>query len=1031
MLKRLQSVSMVLFLGTLFSGTISTATASGANSFATTQQAGICKGLVKDATGESVIGASVVVKGTTNGTITDFDGNFSLDGIKKGDVIVISYVGYQTQEIKWNGSPLNVILKEDSKTLSEVVVVGYGTQKKANLSGSVAMVDSKELENRPIQNVSSGLQGLMPGVAITGTNGAPGQDAGKIRVRGIGTLNEAGPYILVDGIETGTLSAVDPNDIESISVLKDAASAAIYGSKAANGVVLITTKRGKTGQTKISYSGYLSFQNATNMIERMGSYEYASLLNQALEAEGMSKRFNDTELQKFKDGNDPLYPDTDWYDLAYKTGVQHRHNVNINGGSENVKYMASLGYLNQTGILPNAGREQFNARTNLDMKINKRLSARMNLSFIKNDYSDASSAYYGGSSDQIIRQLNLIAPWIVARYDDGTWGTISDGSPIAWLDSGMKVNRDNYNFSGMAAVDYEIFDGLKLTLQGAYVNNLQNYNYFQKYIKYNENKESDPSQLDERFYKWDRTNYDALLNYNKNFGKHNIKGLLGWHTEKYNYKYQKAVRKKFPNNELTDMNAGDASTQSNEGYTAELAMISWFARINYDFAGKYLLEANIRADASSRFAEGHRWGYFPSFSGAWRISEEAFMESAKDSWLSGLKIRASWGQLGNQDALSGSNNDYYPALNTYNLDSKYAFGGSLNSGYYQRKYRLETISWEKASTWGVGVDFTLFNKLNGSLDYYNRKTTGIIMDVTVPKEFALDAYKDNVGSMRNSGIEINLSYNTKIGQVDFGIAGNFSYNKNEILDLGGGDPNKYLDATDGYSQRNKVGEAMNSYYIYRADGFFNSQEEADAYTAKYGNPFGKTFKAGDLRYVDTNKDGKLTADDREYCGSSDPKIIYGININAGWKGIDLSLMFNGAAGVKRLFDGYEVYGNFSGDAAHPATIWRDAWTPDNHDASMPRIFYDTNSASSSRSVQSDFWLQDTSYLRLKNLQLGYTLPKGWLNSVGVENIRIYYSVENLLTFDKMKINIDPESTSQRLSSYPLLRTHAFGVNVTF
>ncbi len=1031
MLKRLQSVSMVLFLGTLFSGTISTATASGANSFATTQQAGICKGLVKDATGESVIGASVVVKGTTNGTITDFDGNFSLDGIKKGDVIVISYVGYQTQEIKWNGSPLNVILKEDSKTLSEVVVVGYGTQKKANLSGSVAMVDSKELENRPIQNVSSGLQGLMPGVAITGTNGAPGQDAGKIRVRGIGTLNEAGPYILVDGIETGTLSAVDPNDIESISVLKDAASAAIYGSKAANGVVLITTKRGKTGQTKISYSGYLSFQNATNMIERMGSYEYASLLNQALEAEGMSKRFNDTELQKFKDGNDPLYPDTDWYDLAYKTGVQHRHNVNINGGSENVKYMASLGYLNQTGILPNAGREQFNARTNLDMKINKRLSARMNLSFIKNDYSDASSAYYGGSSDQIIRQLNLIAPWIVARYDDGTWGTISDGSPIAWLDSGMKVNRDNYNFSGMAAVDYEIFDGLKLTLQGAYVNNLQNYNYFQKYIKYNENKESDPSQLDERFYKWDRTNYDALLNYNKNFGKHNIKGLLGWHTEKYNYKYQKAVRKKFPNNELTDMNAGDASTQSNEGYTAELAMISWFARINYDFAGKYLLEANIRADASSRFAEGHRWGYFPSFSGAWRISEEAFMESAKDSWLSGLKIRASWGQLGNQDALSGSNNDYYPALNTYNLDSKYAFGGSLNSGYYQRKYRLETISWEKASTWGVGVDFTLFNKLNGSLDYYNRKTTGIIMDVTVPKEFALDAYKDNVGSMRNSGIEINLSYNTKIGQVDFGIAGNFSYNKNEILDLGGGDPNKYLDATDGYSQRNKVGEAMNSYYIYRADGFFNSQEEADAYTAKYGNPFGKTFKAGDLRYVNTNKDGKLTADDREYCGSSDPKIIYGFNINAGWKGIDLSLMFNGAAGVKRLFDGYEVYGNFSGDAAHPATIWRDAWTPDNHDASMPRIFYDTNSASSSRSVQSDFWLQDTSYLRLKNLQLGYTLPKGWLNSVGVENIRIYYSVENLLTFDKMKINIDPESTSQRLSSYPLLRTHAFGVNVTF
>jgi len=1022
---------MLLFFGSLFSGTISTIMASGVNSSAIVQQTETYKGVVKDATGESVIGASVVVKGTTNGTITDFDGNFSLDGVKKGNMIIISYVGYQTQEIKWNSGSLNVILKEDSKTLSEVVVVGYGTQKKVNLSGSVAMVDSKELENRPIQNVSSGLQGLMPGVTITGTNGAPGQDAGKIRVRGIGTLNEAGPYILVDGIETGTLSAVDPNDIESISVLKDVASAAIYGSKAANGVVLITTKRGKTGETKVSYSGYLSFQNATNMIERMGFYEYTSLLNKALEAEGMAKRFDDTELQKFKAGNDPLYPDTDWYDLAYKTGVQHRHNININGGSENVKYMASLGYLNQTGILPNAGREQFNARTNLDMKINERLSVRMNLSYIKNQYSDASSAYAGGSSDQIIRQLNLIAPWIVAHYDDGTWGTISDGSPIAWLDSGMKVNRDNYNFSGMAAVDYKIMDGLKLTLQGAYVNSLQNYSYFQKYIKYNENKESDPNQLDERYYKWDRINYDALLNYDKSFGKHNIKGLLGWHTEKYNYKYQKAVRKKFPNNELTDMNAGDASTQSNEGYSAELAMISWFARVNYDFAGKYLLEANIRSDASSRFAEGHRWGYFPSFSGAWRISEEAFMEGVRDSWLSSLKIRASWGQLGNQDALSGTNNDYYPALNTYNLDSKYAFGGSLNSGYYQRKYRLETISWEKASTWGIGVDFTLFNKLNGSIDYYNRKTTDIIMDVTVPEEFALDAYKDNVVSMRNSGVEINLSYNTQIGQVDFGIAGNFSYNKNKILDLGGGDPDKYLDASGGYNQRNKVGEAVNSYFIYRADGFFNSQEEADAYTEKYGNPFGKKFKAGDLRYVDTNKDGKLTAEDREYCGSSDPKITYGFNINAGWKGFDLSLMFNGAAGVKRLFDGYEVYGNFSGDAAHPSTIWRDAWTPENHNASMPRIFYDTNSPSSSRSVQSDFWLQNTSYLRLKNLQLGYTLPKKWLNAVGVDNIRIYYSVENLLTFNNMKINIDPEATSQRLSSYPLLRTHAFGINIAF
>lgn len=904
-----------------------------------------------------------------------------------------------------------------------MVVVGYGVQKKANLSGSVASVDKEQLQNRPIQNVSSGLQGLMPGVTITGTNGAPGMDSGSIRVRGTGTLNTASPYILIDGVESETMSSIDPNDIESISVLKDAASAAIYGSKAANGVILITTKRGSTGKPKISYSGYVSFQNATNMIDRLSSYEYASMYNQALQAEGKAPRFTDEEIQKFKDGTDPLYPNTDWYDLAYKTGIQHRHNLNIAGGTENVRYMGSIGYLNQTGVLPNAGREQFNARTNLDMKITKRLSAKLNLAYIKNAYDDASSAYYGGSSDQIIRQLNLIAPWIVARYDDGTWGTISDGSPIAWLDSGMKVTRDNHNFTGMASLDYKILDCLTFTATGSYVNNMQNYTYFQKFIQYNANKASDPNSLDERYYTWNRTNYDLLLNYDQTFGKHNIKGLAGWHTEKYNYKELTAYRKDFPNNDLTDINAGDAASQTNSGYTRELAMLSWFARVNYDYAGKYLFEANIRADASSRFAEGHRWGYFPSFSGAWRISEESFMEGAR-SWLSNLKIRASWGMLGNQDALS----DYYPALNTYNIGATYPFGGALNSGYYQSSYKLSTITWEKATTYGVGLDFGfLNNKINGSLDFYNRKTTGILMQVSVPTEFALNPYTDNVGSMNNKGVELNIGYNDRWGDWTFGVAANFAYNKNEILDLGGAD---YLDT--GYNQRNAVGQSINAYYIYKTDGFFNSQEEADAFTAKYGNPFGAGgFKAGDLKYVDTNGDGKLNGDDRVYTNSTEPVYTFGLNLTAGWKGFDLSLMFNGAAKVARLFDSHEVYGAFSGDAGHPASIWKDAWTETNKDASMPRIFTDTNSPSSSRSAQSTFWLQNTNYLRLKNLQFGYTLPKSLLSNWGVENVRFYYSVENLFTIDNMKISIDPEATSQRLSSYPLLRTHAFGVNITF
>ena len=987
-------------------------------------------GVVVDASGVPLIGVNVLEKGTTNGTITDFDGKFTLNVSSPNAKLVISYIGYVSQEVSApkNGE-LKVVLKEDTETLEEVVVVGYGTQKKANLSGSVSSVDSEQLQNRPIQNVSSGLQGLMPGVTITGTNGAPGMDSGNIRVRGTGTLNSASPYILIDGVESETMGDLDPNDIASISVLKDAASAAIYGSKAANGVILITTKRGSTGKPKISYSGYISFQNTTETIDRLSSYEYASMYNDALKSEDKAPRFTPDEIQKFKDGTDPNYPNTDWYDLAYKTGIQHRHNINISGGNEHAKYMGSLGYLNQTGVLPNAGREQFNARTNLDMKITKRLSAKINLAYIKNKYDDASSAYYGGSSDQIIRQLNLISPWIVNRYEDGTYGTISDGNPIAWLDSGMKVTRDNYNFTGLASLDYKILDELTLTLTGSYVNDLQNYKYFQPFIQYNPNKASDPSSLDERYYRWDRTNYDVLLNYDKTFGKHNLKGLAGWHTEKYNYKYMKAYRKNFPNDNLTDMNAGDAATQTNEGYSRELAMISWFARVNYDFAGKYLLEANIRADASSRFAKGNRWGYFPSFSGAWRISEENFMKGAQN-WLSNLKIRGSWGMLGNQDALNSADASgaFYPAINTYEIGATYPFGGALNSGYYQGSFRLNTITWEKAKTWGVGIDFGLFNnKVTGSVDYYNRKTEGIMMDVAVPNEFALSPYKDNVGEMVNRGVELNISYNDKWGDWSFGAAANFAYNHNEITDLGGVD---YLET--GYSQRNAVGFAMNSYYLYQADGFFNSQEEADAFTAKYGNPFGGgKFKAGDIRYVDTDGNGTLNGKDRVMANSSDPVYTFGLNLNAGWKGFDLSLMFNGAAKVSRLFDAHEVYGAFSGDAGHPASIWKDAWTETNHDASMPRIFTDTNSPSSSRNAVSTFWLQNTNYLRLKNLQLGYTLPKSLLANWGIDNVRFYYSVENLFTIDNMKINIDPEATSQRLSSYPLLRTHAFGVNITF
>ena len=995
----------------------------------TTQVTNQCTGTITDANGEPIIGASVQVKGTHDGAVTDLDGRFSLSNVPKNATLLISYVGFTTQEVTWKGSPLKIRLTEDQQSLNEVVVVGYGTQKKANLSGSVSQINGKALENRPINNVTSGLQGLMPGITITGTNGAPGMDGGSIRVRGVGTLNNASPYILVDGVETSNLNSLDPQDIESISVLKDAASAAIYGSKASNGVVLITTKRGVSGKPRVSYSSYYGISNATMLMDRMNSADAATYYNMALARSGKKAVFTDEDIQKFRDGSDPYgHPNTDWYDLAYKTGFQHRQSVNATGGNEYARYMASAGYLKQSSVLPNAGREQFNFRTNLDLNVSKSVTAHMNLSYIHNNYTDASSAYYGGSSDQIIRLLNRIAPWIPNKKEDGSYGTISDGNPMAWLDSGMNVKRKNQNINALLGLDWQIYSDLKLTVQGAYVDNTQRYEYFQKFIQYNPNKASEPNHLNVNNYEWHRLNFDAFLNYTKNVAEHHFKGMAGWHTERYKYNEDNTYRKSFPNNELTDMNAGDASTQTNGGYTRELSMVSWFGRFNYDWNDRYLFEANIRGDASSRFAKDHRWGYFPSFSAAWRISEEPFMESTR-GWLDNLKLRASWGRLGNQDALS----DYYPWMNTYNLGASYPFGGTLNTGYYQGSYHLETITWEKSTSWGIGLDFGIFHDLTGTIDFYNRKTTGIIMNVSAPAEFALGAYKDNIGAMRNTGIEVSLNYNHNFGKGwAMNASANFAYNKNKILNLGldaQGNPVEYI--ANG-NMRQAVGHQYNTFYMYHWTGkFFNSQEEADAFTEKYGNPFGKKFMAGDLIYADTNGDGKLNSDDRIYESTSDmPKFTYSFTLGASWKNFDLSTFWQGVAGTRHVFN-REVLGEFVGDSGHPSTYWKNAWTEDNHNAKMPRVFETSTSSSDMMVVMSDFWLWNTSYLRLKTLQFGYNLPKSLLSRVGIEKVRVFYSGENLLTIDALGFNQDPETTSERGSSYPLIRSHSIGINIVF
>ncbi len=981
-------------------------------------------GKVTDINGEPIIGASVRVKDSNDqGAITDLDGNYSLS-VSPNDILEIRYIGYvtTTKTVNGNSTTLNVKMREDEHLLDEVVVVGYGSQVKVNLTGSVASISSSELADRPITSVAAGIQGLVPGLTITNSQGRPGEDSSTMRIRGTGTLNNAAPYVLIDGIEGGSMNQLDPSDIESISVLKDAASAAIYGSKAANGVILITTKRGKSGRPVLTYSGSIGWQKASGHIERMNSADAATYYNRAVEASGKSPRFTDEDIKLFRDGTDPYgHPDTDWNSLGYQgSGFRHQHNVNITGGSDNTQYMASIGYLGQEGIMKHSSREQFNVRTNLDMKLSDKFTVHANLAYINNRYDDPTNSYVGGGSDQIIRQINLIAPWIPYKNEDGSYGIIGDGNPIAWLDLDQKLTRKTQNFQGIFSVDYQIIDGLKFTAQGAYVSNVQITTDFLKDIQYNESKYHGPNSLSKRHYLWNRPSLDLLLNYDKRFGKHSVKALLGYKIEKYNYEELQASRQGFPNNDLTDIDAGTSSTQTNSGYTRELSLMSYFGRINYDYAGKYLFEANFRADGSSRFSPKNRWGYYPSLSAGWRISEEAFMEDCR-SWLQSLKVRGSWGQLGNQDALT----DYYPWLVTYDIGLNYPFGGTLESGIAQSKQKLETISWEKSTTWGLGFDMSILNSLQFSFEYYSRKTTGIIMDVPVPGSFGLSAYKDNVGAMRNSGIEITLGYNRTWGDWIFHANGNMAINRNEILNLGGVDEmiNSYI--------INRVGNPYNAFYGYIADGLFQSQEEADAYTEKYGNPFGKAkaFKPGDIRYKDVDGDGKLTSKDRDVISSEQPKFTFGLNIGASWKNIDASVLMQGACGVARYFN-QEVIGTFGGDATHPSTAWFDAWSPENPGGKFPRII-ESEYTASYPDTPSSFWIFNTNYLRIKNIQIGYTLPANWMSRLGISRARIYYSGENLFKFDNLPVNIDPESPSGRGSHYPQVSTNSFGINLTF
>lgn len=1031
MVKNLKTVSlMLLLMGAPFAANAASPSVANVNAV---QQDGTCKGVVKDAAGEAIIGASVVVKGTTNGSITDFDGNFELSGVKKGAILQVSYVGYITQEVKYNGQALNVILKEDNMNLEEVVVVGYGTQKKANLTGSVANVNNKLIESRPITSVSAGLQGLLPGVTVTQRSGQPGADSGTIRVRGTGTFNVADPMVIVDGVES-TMNDIDANDIESISVLKDAASSAIYGSKAANGVILITTKRGKAGQSQVNYSGLFGWQSLTDLPEYATSAEYARLYNQAQINNGYDPIYTEEDIRKFETGSNPYtHPNTDWHDLFYtESGFQTQHNININGGTEQMRYMASVGYQGQTGLIKNTSKDQYNMRLNLDGKPKNWLETSFSMSYSRIDVAEPNNPYTGIDIAQFFRQVNMISPMVPYKKEDGSYGTIGDGNPVAWLENNSTTDKISHNLLAIGSMKFIILPELSVKATASYKLYDNNTYGMVKKMDYGDWVHNKYDKLYEYNTNYDRITGDVIAEYKDTFGAHNIQVMGGYHAELYKYKYTTAYRENFPSDALTDLNGGGTANMSNGGYTRELAMLSYFGRINYDYAGKYLLEGNVRYDGTSRFARGNRWGFFPSVSAGWRISEEAFFEPLKEV-VNSAKFRASWGELGNQDL--GSSAGYYPTVSTLTLGKNYPFGGAIQSGAYTQYASNPMLQWESTSTWGIGLDVTLWNKLNLTMDYYNKTTDGILMAVSVPVTYALQNYYDNVGKVNNRGFELAADYRDRIGKVDITVGANIAFNTNEIKSMG--EVGELIYSGDGYGHIRREGEAMNSFYGYESAGLFQSWDEIKNWpgvTEKNGSYYyafnsGWKLQPGDIKYVDQNNDKEINTNDRKVLGSWDPGVTFGFNLGASYKGWDIMAFFQGATDVKGYL-GIEAVGSINGNSSKPAALWNDSWSESNKGAAYPRVTTTLNGASMPNTC-SDFWMQDATYLRLKNLQVGYTFPKEWLTKLGIQKLRIYYSGQNILTLTDFLKGWDPEAPAGRGNYYPQTQVHSFGLNVTF
>lgn len=1051
MLRKFVSASILLFGISGVAMQAAGKTPPGSNEIA--QAKDVCTGTIMDETGQPTIGASVSVKGAKKGVITDLNGRFSLPGVKPGSVVRVSFVGYEPQEIVWNGQPVNIKLKANDQSLNELVVVGYATVKKENLTGAVSAVDDKVLADRPIVNLGQGLQGTIPNLNIT-TSGRPG-DGASFNIRGTTSINGGSPLVLVDGVQMDP-NLVNPSDIQSVSVLKDAASASIYGARAAYGVILITTKTGRTEMpTQVSMDASISFNSPTVRPKYINSMDYANWMNAASRNTNGQDYFDEETMQHieayFKDPahNQPVFihsnpgqssnglkytycGNTDWMKAMYKNNYPlQKYNLNIRGGGKKATYYTSAGYMDQ-GSLLRYGNEQyrkFNLVNNINYDVNNWLHLSMKTSYIRtektglNQTSVSGDNWIGGDT----------RPLMPVKHPDGHWsGQGNFTNFAAVLEDGGSRKTTNNDFWNTVAV--------KLTpLKGMTINMDYTFNYYASHSKIHAKSFNEygangvflqsfqwmtPNFVTESQYNDTYNAFNLFGDYEKTLGKHYFKVMAGFNQESKHTRYFYARRNNLISNNLPSMDAasGDKFVSNSDD---SWATRSGFFRVNYSFANRYLLELNGRYDLSSKFPKDDRAVFNPSFSAAWRLSEENWFKELTNNFFNDLKFRGSYGSLGNQ----ALDNGWHIYLSTYGAGQmSYIMGGNQAQYVYPGGLVSSSVTWETVTQWNIGLDFTILkNRLTGTFDYYQRKTEGMLAPgKTLPGILGASEPSENAADLVTKGWELSLTWNDRLANgLHYSIGFNLSDAQAEITKF----DNPTKDLGNYY-----VGEKIGEIWGYQTIGLFQSEEEiAKAPDQSKVNGSIKMIP-GDIHFADLNGDGVIdygdnTVDnpgDRKIIGNSTARYRYGFNISADWKGFDLGVFFQGVGKRDLVLPGKLFTAQYGSEWSVPSAQGVDYWREDNRDAYFPVARFNGGTAIGQTQTR---YLQDASYLRLKSLTFGYALPVELTKKVGLQKCRFFFTGENLLTFKHTLDGFDPELDNPY--GYPLQKSLSIGVNLVF